>query len=70
MLSILFKMVWEFQRSLAGQLSNMDNKEEFQAKLYKNINPKSANVIIEETHLPNRDMHRIITLVYCLPIHF
>ena len=66
----LVNMVWAFQRIIDIQLYNPDDKVAFKAKLYKNINPKSANVIIEETHLPNRDMHRIITLVYCLPIHF
>ena len=35
--SRLSKMVWAFQRSLYGQLSNPEDKEAFQVKIYKNI---------------------------------
>ena len=35
-LSLSTKMVRTFQRSLAGQLSNPDDKAEFHAKLYEN----------------------------------
>ena len=33
------------------------------------MNPNTAKDIIAETHYPNHYMHKIITLVYHLPIH-
>ena len=66
----LVKMVWAFQRSLAGQLSNMDNNAELQAKLYKNINPETAKVMSAEIHCPNCAMHEIRTSFNHMTIHF
>ena len=62
-------MVWEFQRSLAGHLSNPDDKEEYQSELYKKINPNTPKAIIAVTHCPNCAMHKISTFVNFLPIH-
>ena len=69
-LSRFSKMVWAFQRSLSRPFSNLDDKAEFQAKLYKNIDPKTAKAIIASTHCPNNDIHKISIFVTCLLIHF
>ena len=66
----LVKMVWAFQRSLAGKLSNLDEEAAFQAELYEKIDPETANAIIEETNCPNIPMHNISTSVNSLPIYF
>ena len=68
--SWLVKMVWAFQRILAIQFSNPDNKAAFHAKLYKNIKPETATPIIAATHCPNFSMHEISTLFNSLSIYF
>ena len=52
---------------LARQFSNPDNEMAFQAKLYKNIDPNTAKVVIAATHRPNSSMHKISTSVNSLP---
>ena len=52
-------MVWEFQKSLAGKFSNPYDEVEFQAKIYKKIDLKTAKAIIAATHNPNRFMKKI-----------
>ena len=69
-LSRLAKIIWDFQSSLYGKLSNLDNKAAFQANIYKNIDPETAKAIIAETHCPNDAMQDISTLVNRLPIIF
>ena len=63
-------MIWAFQRILAIQFSNPDNKAAFHAKLYKNIKPETATSIIAATHCPNFSMHEISTLFNSLSIYF
>ena len=63
-------MVWPFKRRLAGKLSNPNNEAAFQAELYRNIDSETNKTIIAVTHIPNRAMHKIITLVNSLTIHF
>ena len=70
LLSILNKMVWDFQRIPSGKLSNPDDKAAFQAKLYEKINPDTNKAIISATHHPNCAMDDIRTLVNSLPIMF
>ena len=60
-LIILVRMVWDFQRSLAGKLSNPDNEELFQAEIYENNNPETAKNVIAATHRPNCAIHKIST---------
>ena len=51
-------------------MSNPDDKAAFQDKLYENIYPDTAKIIIAATRHPYRAMHYIITLVSRLPIYF
>ena len=68
---ILFsKMVWTFQRRLSRQFYNRDYEAEFQAELYKNIDPDTSKAIIAVTRHPYHAVHKIITSVNFLPIHF
>ena len=67
--SQLIKMVWAFQRSLARQWSNPDNKTVFKAELYEKIDPNTNKAIITETRQPNGAMHNIVTSSNRLPIH-
>ena len=69
-LSQFSMIVWSFQRIPSVQSSNPDNRTEFQAKLYENIDPETDKAIVATTHRPNRAMHKIITLVNRLPVHF
>ena len=69
-LSQLVKILWAFQRSLSRQLSNPEDKAAFQAKLYKNIYPETAKVVIAAYHHLDRAMRKISNLVNRLPIHF
>ena len=62
-------MVWAFQRSLSIKFSNLDDKVVFQAELYENIDPETANAIIAATHFPNCSMQETSTMVNFLPIH-
>ena len=54
-------MILAFHKSLYGILSNLDDKEAFNVKLYENIDPDTSKDIISGTHCPNRAMHKIIT---------
>ena len=63
-------MVWAFQRILSGKFYNPDDKAEFQAELYKNVDPKNAKAIISVNHRPNCSMNKIITSANRLTIHF
>ena len=63
-------MVWAFQRSLARQLSNLDDEAAFQVDLYKNIEPGTSKTIIAETYSPIWAIHKIRTSVNRLLIHF
>ena len=56
-------MLWDFQRILNVQLSNLNDEVSFLFKLYKNIGPKTSKIINEATHCPNRGMHEISTSV-------
>ena len=69
-LSWLAKMVWDFYRSLSGQLSNPYDEAAFQAELYKNIDPDTTKSIITAYHCLNHAMQKIIPLVNFLPIFF
>ena len=60
-LSRLTKMVWDFQRSLSRQFSNLNDEAAFQAELYENIDPETAYAIIAATHIPNSSMHEVRT---------
>ena len=52
-------MVWDFQRIIAGKISNLEDEAAFQADLYKNIDPRTAREIIAVTNHTNRDMQKI-----------
>ena len=67
-LSLLVKMVCAFQKSLARQFSNLDDKSAFQSEIYEKIDPNPAKEIIEKTHRPNRTMYNISTSANRLPI--
>ena len=62
-------MVWDFHRSLYGQLSKLEEEAAFQDNLYKNIEPKTAKAIIAATHHLNNAIHKIITLVNHMPMN-
>ena len=63
-------MVWAFQRIISGQLYNPDKEADFQDKVYKNIDPKTAKAIIAATPLPNSFIWKISNSINCLPILF